>query len=154
MRSLIREAFVGAGALLACFIAAPLSAATATKMTTACATLPSMFRAGRVFVVFPTLGGVTLSLFTDTGGGGSILTRDAAQRAGLTTNPPTAELAAELGPEALVAQPPAPAPRSGVPLLPAPLLVMPSIFPVPSWPETVDGMLGQNWFANRVWTWD
>ena len=158
-RAMVQKTLLGtvralAGALIAFFTAAAIAAGTPARTTSACVTVPAAFRAGRVFVAYPIPSGDTLSLLTDTGGGASIISRSAAQRVGLTTNPVATELAAELGPEVLVAQPPAPGPGSAIPPIPAPLLVMPAVFPVPGWPEIVDGVLGQNWFAARVWTWD
>jgi hypothetical protein len=137
-------------------LAATLVAAAARADTGAasgrCRRVDAGFRDGRIFVRYPVAQG-RLTMFTDTGGGGSLLTREAAARLGLTVHAPPAAVAAELGPDAAVAEPPPPAARHVRPI-PPPLLIVPSAIPVPGWPERIDGMLGQSWFAGGRWTFD
>ena len=135
----------------ACALVGIVTAQTADAKG-ACRRLDAVFRDGRVFVRYP-VKGATLTLFTDTGGGGSLLSREAATRAGLAVSPASPKLAAELGSSAAIAAPPA-GTGTAMPPIPGPLLVMPAVFPVPDWPEKVDGLLGQSWFAGKRWTLD
>jgi len=122
----------------------------------AAADLPARFESELVYLDVPQPGG-RLRLYTDTGGG-MFLRQAAVERLGLPTAAASAELIAEVGPDARIT----PWPHGLAPAgLPAPsrgdatLLVMPpraggelpGIAPD-------DGMLGQAWFADRVWTWD
>lgn len=117
--------------------------------------LPTQFVCDQVFVQTRTLAGEPLRFFTDTGGGTWIKTA-AATRAGLGAR------AADPGPDApQVVDFPALDPALGIPAVLAEadprnpalrglLLVLPTAPAV----LTADGMLGQEWFAGRVWEFD
>lgn len=135
------------GLAIACAMTAAPGAAHA-----ACAQIPATFSEGRVLVRYPTGTHGTLTLFTDTGGAGSMIATATAERLGLTSSP--LPEAGELGATArLVPSPPASA-LAAVPSMPAPAIALPSVMPVKDWPEQLDGMLGQSWFAGHTWTWD
>ena len=102
--------------------------------------LPSRFTADRIYAMVPTRGGDTLNLYTDTGGG-LFVSRDAARRIGWqdTTSLDLSQVATD-------SQFPDPlgTPDHRVP-----------IFQPPANPlGDFDGMLGQAWFADRIWTFD
>ncbi len=102
--------------------------------------LPARFVADRIFVDVATRGGDTLHLYTDTGGG-LLLLREVAQRAGIEDSSSVAlrEIAADTTfPEPL-----------GMPDRRVPI-----VQPPPGGGIPFEGMLGQAWFADRVWTFD
>lgn len=104
--------------------------------------LPARFVADRIFLDVATRGGDTLELFTDTGGGLFVL-RTAVDRIGW---PDTSTLLLS-----------AAAVDSTFPLpLGAPQGLLPVMRPPDGRPMALDfdGMLGQQWFADRVWTFD
>ena len=116
-------------------------------------TIPTRFETDRVYVELTTASGARLELYTDTGGGGLVLSRVAVARLGLEvlkSNDP--EIKAELGPDAGLAT--APTLRAGLPPLPKIAFVVPAATQVPGWPEQRDGFLGASWFAGGIWTWD
>ncbi len=128
------------------------AAATATQ-------LPAQFMADRVYVVPVTRRGERLRLYTDTGGG-LFLKASAMARLHLTTRPVTnPAMLQEIGTGAREAQLPPFAAGQGIP---APSLsggwlpVAPAAFDGGQLPglSADDGLLGQAWFAGRVWTWD
>ncbi|MGE0553348.1 MAG: hypothetical protein AB7R55_07945 [Gemmatimonadales bacterium] len=120
----------------------------AALLAAACATeggsptgvaLPARFEADRIFVDLPVAGrDDTLRLYTDTGGGLFVLGR-AADRIGLADS-------AGITLSALAPDFPDPrgAENGRVPLL------RPERVPF----DDLDGMLGQAWFADRVWSFD
>lgn len=103
--------------------------------------MPARFEAGRIFVDVAVQGGDTLHLYTDTGGG-LFIYGHAADRVnrGDSTGVRLRDLASDEGfPEPLGA------PDHELPIL------------RPQDPPDLafgDGMLGQSWFADRVWTFD
>ena len=112
--------------------------------------LPARYDEHRFFVEPVTADGKRLVLYTDTGGGLFLLS-DAVERLGLAVaapaggggEPPTVELPA-FRPDASI---PAPAAMGGrLPVMPAAQR--------PPFAKGWDGMLGQQWFAGRVWTFD
>lgn len=103
-------------------------------------------------VTFNSPAGDRFVALSDTGGGGSILSRAAADRLSLQPIDTPAEVRAELGPEAQLALPPVL--TADTPALPGPVLIVPQAGPVPGWPEAIDGVVGHDWFAGRRWTWD
>jgi hypothetical protein len=115
--------------------------------------LPSQYDQDRFFVVPVIAGGEAIRLLTDTGGG-ILIFEDAASRLklpisgvtlagykGLATKFPTFEAGKEV-----------PIPKSEGDVIPiAPPPVRMSL----SWlTQDIDGILGQGWFADRVWTFD
>lgn len=115
--------------------------------------IPSRFVDDGVYVRLKTVGGGLLELYTDTGGGGLILSRAAAARLGLKVKPATdPEARTELGPDAGLAK--APAIDPALPPLPADAVVVARAAQNPVLPEQADGFLGARWFGRGVWTWD
>lgn len=114
--------------------------------------IPGRFVNDGVYVRLATRSGQALELYTDTGGGGLILSRRAADRLGLAVTPlADPEAKAEMGPDAAKANAPAIDPR--LPPLPS-ALVTTRTAQIPFWTEQLDGVLGAPWFAGRIWTWD
>ena len=121
--------------------------------------LPARFEADLVYLQ-PGDGTRRLRLYTDTGGG-LFLKQDAVERLGLPSEPGDAGLVAELGEGASYTRLPDFVHASGIPdpagTADGRLPVMPAAAahntPLPGTGED-DGMLGQAWFADRVWTWD
>lgn len=111
--------------------------------------LPTEFAENR-FVVCPvTVGGRRLKFFTDSAGG-HLISDKAAKECGLKVEP--IQGADKHGPQSMTTFPAfrrsAFIPSDGVPLF---------VFPDKDMKENVgdwDGMLGQQWFAGRVWTFD
>lgn len=140
------------GAVLMPLAAIVSVVAAAQETTMAAQDIAARFVADRVLVDLPLADGRRLRFFTDTGGGGVIVYTAAAARLGLNTQPTsaagsdmppdTAELA---GPLAL---------RAGLPPLPAKIIVARDPLADMGAEPDADGMLGQNWFAGRTWTWD
>ncbi|HEX4534046.1 MAG TPA: hypothetical protein VH000_07435 [Rhizomicrobium sp.] len=118
-------------------------------------TLASKFEGNRVYVMPRAANGVTLTFYTDSGGG-FLLGADAAARLNLPTKPlddPDAK--AELGPDAKTAQFPSFAKNEPIPPPPQQqVAVVPQVRQLPQWPTQGDGILGQDWFGGHVWTWD
>ena len=144
-------------AVFTCLVLAVLSpgAVAATQV------LPSRFEAGQVYVAPTTHSGESMLLYTDTGGG-LFLLDTAVNRLALDTNGvgEAQQKEEELPPGARLTRLPAFAPGKSIP---APsgndgrLLVMPATAAAQGTlpgARQVDGMLGQAWFAGRVWTWD
>jgi predicted aspartyl protease len=113
--------------------------------------IPAHFQANRIYVSPVTRGGDTLRLYTDTGGGKyPILTKQTADQL-------------ELVPIDTLSQG-----RRSMPLVPFPDIRGRMSFPTPKANRALvlprgrqtrlmdieDGMLGQSWFAGRVWTFD
>ena len=140
----------------------------ALALATACGTpspipegaveLPAVFYGDRIFVAPETPDGETLHLYTDTGGG-LFLQELAVERLGLpvrevTRDGQTVRLAPlpELATDTWI--PPVPGEGEGDPSFPG---VDGLLYVIPA-AQTVsgvgDGMLGQAWFADRVWTFD
>jgi hypothetical protein len=114
--------------------------------------VPSRFEADTVYVLLPTARG-PVELYTDTGGGGFILSERAADRLHLKVGKAdNAALSAELGAQARIAAPPQLTGR--LPKLPARAIVLPRAAQIPAWPEQGDGFVGASWFAGGIWTWD
>lgn len=114
------------------------------------AELPTRYAAGRFRVAPVTGAGDTLVLYTDTGGGASMLFPDAVERLGLETR--RLEFR---GDSARLARFPAWRPGAAVPdpaLLPpaGPWLLVRKPHPG----MNGDGFLGRTWFAGRVWLFD
>lgn len=115
--------------------------------------VPARFVGDRVYVRLETANGGELTLYTDTGGGSLIVTRAAAMRLHLPTDPiDDPEARAELGPDAAMTVPPKLARR--LPPLPSRAFVVLHASQVPGWPEQADGFVGAQWFGRGVWTWD
>lgn len=122
--------------------------------------LPSQFVDGRVYVTPTTHDGQQMRLYTDTGGG-LFLKQAAVERLGLHTEAPSAAMQKEWGTNApQMVRLPSFADGHGIPALLADdghLAVMPDATAkrneLPG-ESTDDGMLGQAWFAGRIWTWD
>lgn len=102
--------------------------------------LPAKFIADRIFVLVPVQSGDTLNLYTDTGGGLFVL-RSAAARVGWRDTS-----VISLREIAIDSQFPMP--------LGGEAGKMPILAPPPNRALEFDGMLGQAWFADRVWTFD
>ncbi|HET9986578.1 MAG TPA: hypothetical protein VFQ38_23575 [Longimicrobiales bacterium] len=127
--------------------ASPVAAQTAGKPVT----IPTRYVEDRFYARPVTTRGDTLNLFTDTGGG-LFLFADAVQRYA----PKVETMMMDRDTLRVVPLPafgpglgiPAPAgtPRGLMPVQPASARVW--------FNETWSGMLGQQWFAERVWTWD
>jgi hypothetical protein len=119
--------------------------------------IAATFDADRVAVDMPAPDGRRpLHLFTDSGGGSLILSKEAAARLGLKLNPVTdPESLAELGHGTAAARA-TPFMKRRWPGLPAQaeLLVVPDFQSLLAWPSRDDGMLGQSWFGGHSWTWD
>jgi hypothetical protein len=114
--------------------------------------VPSRFEADRVYVQLQTEKGEPLELYTDTGGGGLVLSRAAAARLGIGVpegNMPERPAGAQDAPRV-----PAPRLAPSLPPLPEQAIVMPRAAQIPRWPEQGDGFLGARWFAQGIWTWD
>ncbi len=113
--------------------------------------LPTIYAAGRFYVRPITAAGDTLLFYTDTGGG--LFLRPAAA---VRLDAPRKVLAVS-GEDTLFGTPMPPlAPGAWIPA-PPPRGVLP-VFEPPGATElfgdTVDGMLGQQWFGGRAWTFD
>lgn len=113
--------------------------------------LPTKFEESRFFVEPVTLNGTKLRFFTDTAGG-NFITSKAVQKAGLTTFDKIVG-----GENKKFAQAPEFREDTWIP----PLVMNGEImYPVYDpdlqigWDGESDGMLGNNWFADRVWTFD
>lgn len=126
-------------------------------------TLPSDFQGNRVFIETITESQDTISFLTDTGGGGILVTQDFVRRLGLESS----EI--KMGDQNLfVVTLPDFHPDYDIPLMPenpdedsylakkketlqGKILVVP---PDAAPDVGADGILGQDWFASRVWTMD
>lgn len=136
-----------------------LSMLSIPSLSTAAQTgdLPARFEAGLVYLVVEADDGRTLRLYTDTGGG-LFLKQKAVERLGLDSEAVDPALAREMGPDARTTRLPDFLAAAGVPepagtgdIIP----IMPAMHSqsLPGMRED-DGMLGQAWFADRIWTWD
>lgn len=108
--------------------------------------LPAHFEAHRIYVHPVTAEGDTLRLYTDTGGGGPFLLDATVERLGL---PIVDTVTVEQG---------RPAPRAKLPdlrTIPTVREDRAYVFPANAMFEHYgDGLLGQSWFADRIWTFD
>ena len=120
-----------------------LGAATACHSQTV---VPSRFESDRVYVQLETVDHAALELYTDTGGGGLVLSDRAASRLRLSVAPSPTD------PNRRVAT--APKVRPGLPELPTEATVLSLASQVTGWPQQADGFLGAPWFAGAIWTWD
>jgi hypothetical protein len=102
--------------------------------------MPARFVADRIFVDLVTTGGDTLALYTDTGGG-LFVARDVAQRLGVKDT--ASALMSEIAADRAFPEP-----------LGAPDRRLQLLQPPPNRTLDFKGMLGQAWFADRVWTFD
>jgi hypothetical protein len=104
--------------------------------------LPTRYDEDRFYVEPVTESGARLVLYTDTGGGLFLLS-DAVERLGLPTKDETTALPAFKATASI----PAPIGMGGrLPVMPAAQR--------PPFAKDWDGMLGQQWFAGRTWTFD
>lgn len=152
MRQSARIAVPNPLAFLSCLAlvaAAPCAAQERGKPLT----LPARFDEHRIYVEPVTEAGQTIEFYTDTGGG-LFVTRAAAERLGLATENLGGEgeeafHVATLPPFRADASIPLPSSRAGrIPVYaPSPKETASSLM-------RFDGMLGQEWFAGRVWTFD
>lgn len=112
--------------------------------------LPTEFVENRFIVQPKTLEGTTIRIFTDTGGD-CFITPKAAKKANLFISEGVIN-----GSRMELAEPPTYRESDWIP----PLIIRgetakyPIFAPDQFWNEDLDGMLGQAWFANRVWTFD
>jgi hypothetical protein len=146
--------------LLACALAGPLLAVVPARVPVRPSTpdsshkpaveLPVAYAADRFFVTPVTQKGEPLRLFTDSGGGLFLLAAT-VKRLGLP------ERSVKAGRERVErTKLPAFRPEASIP---PPLENAGGLFVLPAaqekgLPEAMDGLLGQAWFARRVWTWD
>ena len=128
----------------------------ATEAYPSAEALPALFEHGRVFVLPVTTTGDTLRLFTDTGGSPiSSLGSHVADRLGLETEEVT-----QGGQTGKVAAPPAFRGDRSIPPTPvysdSPILAFLAgrVAVRPLGDADYDGMLGQSWHRDRVWTFD
>ncbi|HVZ15927.1 MAG TPA: hypothetical protein VG897_02335 [Terriglobales bacterium] len=134
---------VARSALVVAVILVSLVAYSQTPKTGVPVSLPVSYEGHRFYVVPVTTSGVSLRFYTDSGGGLFILP-EAVKNAGLKTH-------SESGME-IVDFPPF---QSGKSIPPA---LGKSYLPVftdkaPPHMENLSGMLGQEWFGGRTWTW-
>lgn len=128
------------------FAAISLLFATSVAVTQ----VPAQFIADRVYVVPTTRGGERLRLYTDSGGG-LFLKQSTVNRLHLPSRPLTdGAFAVKLPPFAPGKGIPAPLENDGW------LVVAPASMEKGQLPglSRDDGLLGEAWFAGRVWTWD
>jgi hypothetical protein len=152
MRQSVRSISPGYFALLSCLAlvaAAPCVAQERGKPLT----LPARLDEHRIYVEPVTEAGQKIEFYTDTGGG-LFLSQAAADRLGLASENLGGEGAeafhvASLPPFRADASIPLPQSRAGR----IPVFAPPPGQPVPALMR-FDGMLGQEWFASRVWTFD
>ncbi len=134
--------------LILLLVAFPVVAAGGTPIT-----IPTRFETDRVYVELITASGMRLELYTDSGGGGLVLSRAAAARLGLEVfKSDDPGVRAELGPAAGLST--SPLLGAGLPPLPQTAVVVPEATQIPGWPAQGDGFLGAPWFAGGIWTWD
>ncbi len=116
--------------------------------------MPVQFRADRVYLRLTLAHGGTLRFYTDTGGA-MVVAAPALARLGLQPRTPTdPTLRAQLGGDARVIAMQSLGLAATIPLAHAPMVVVPAMRQLPSWPPQGDGILGQAWFAGHVWTWN
>jgi hypothetical protein len=140
-----------AGAWVGSRLAAALTALTTLLFgaATAChsqTVIPSRFESDRVYVQLETVEHAPLELYTDTGGGGLVLSDLAAARLRLSVAPSPGDATQRVAT--------APKLRAGLPELPTEAAVIALATQVPGWPQQADGFLGAPWFAGAIWTWD
>lgn len=117
--------------------------------------LPAHFSGNRIFVRPETQSGTTLNLYTDTGGG-LVITSDIVERLDLETQ----EISAEGDAVTVASLPEFKGSKSipPIPVLPNAPATMQGHLPVVPTKEAPDyfgdGILGQVWFAQRVWLLD
>jgi hypothetical protein len=122
--------------------------------------LPATFVAHRVYLDPTLANGKTMRFYTDSGGGGNSLCRDAAKRVGIATTPmpPDPELEKELGKNLANAHMPAFAAGHAIPvdLDGENSLLVHDCKPSAGMPADAfgDAFLSSRWFAGRVWTWN
>lgn len=105
--------------------------------------LEASFRNNRVFVRAAGWDGHPLTFWTDSGGG-AMISPDVVRRLGLTVGP------RQLDGERYPAVVDAPHLEEPFPAISGPLIVG----DLPTYAEGADGLLGQAWHADRVWTYD
>jgi hypothetical protein len=114
------------------------------------------FNEDRVYVLMRAKkSGRKLCFYTDTGGG-LVISENAVKELGLSpsTDP---EIAKEVGPDARVIKTSTfdeAITAPGISDASSIMVVVPELRQMPEMPAQGDGILGQAWFANRVWTWD
>ena len=108
-------------------------------------TLPAIFMGDRIFVQPMTTEGVRLTLYTDTGGGGMFIEPETVKRLDLPVGKRIADNTEyetvpfpQFHPDAHI-----PAGNKSN-----------ELFLLPGTDESRDGLLGQSWFAERVWKFD
>lgn len=148
-RVAVRRRAIGV-AVLGVLIAGPVAAQGTVGDTGTVVELPVRYAADRYFVSPVLASGDTLLLYTDTGGGTSMLWPATAERLGLAGE----WLRQDADSSQLIALP-AMLPGSAIPLPSAPpplgsrfLVIAPQGF------GEGDGFLGRTWFADRVWLFD
>jgi hypothetical protein len=118
--------------------------------------LAATFVDGRIYVDMPVPDhGAALHLFTDTGGGSLLLSKEAAVKLRLPLRPDTdKDDLMELGPDIQIGEIAESVAHTwrGIPPH-AQFTVVPKIAPM-GWAVFGDGILGNGWFANHVWTLD
>lgn len=116
--------------------------------------LPARFDAGLVSVQAPRASGAALSFYTDTGGA-LVIGADAVRRLGLrAAQVRDPALKAELGAETRAVDWASLKVSKRLPAPAGPLVVIPANRQLAGWPVQGDGILGQAWFGDHVWTWD
>jgi hypothetical protein len=136
--------------LLGGLIAGPLAAQGTAGDTAAVVELPVRYAADRYFVSPVLESGDTLLLYTDTGGGTSMLWPATAERLGLA-----GEWLRQGGDSARLVALPAMLPDAAIPLPSAPPPLGSGFLVIPPQGFTEgDGFLGRTWFADRVWLFD
>lgn len=142
---LLRFSFSAVGLHLLLITGAPWASAQSTENRTA---LPTQFVANRIYVTPVTTTGDTLRLYTDTGGGRyPILTKPAVEQLGLSSADTIAR-----GRRSIPV-----VPFPDVQGIPAPDPARALVFPESRRVQLLDlgnGMLGQGWFAEDIWTFD
>lgn len=135
----------------------PLLSMPAFSFAAQAGDMPAQFEADLVYLVAEGDNGRTLQMYTDTGGG-LFLKHAAVERLQLETVAADPALVREMGPDTRTTRFPAFAVAAGIPapaLLDGTMPVLPAELStsLPGMHED-DGMLGQAWFADRIWTWN
>jgi hypothetical protein len=133
--------------LIACLLTLCLADAAAAQVGRR---LPARFEADRIFLDETTADGRPIVFFTDSGGGRAV-SSEAAARLGLSLAPVPG--AREGGPTHLASYPALAADSPTGPLPDGQLPVLNGA-PIPGWRWDYDVMLGADWFADRIWTFD
>lgn len=112
--------------------------------------LPAEFRNNQVFLQPAFANGVSLTFFTDSGGGFNALAEEARQRLGL----PLAEPLEANGQETMTVAFPDFADGHGIPAPPADNWMQGRLVVVPGEQLREDGFLGGRYFGGRIWAFD